>query len=75
MVVGAVAMDLIVHGLADLPLGRATKDLDIGIAVATERAFWRRVEQLHDPGVTSFRFEVEGFPVDVLPFGPIASRA
>lgn len=71
LVIGAVARDLVVH----LPLGhtqiRATKDVDIAIAVPSNEdfaAFTHGLEQ-RDNGMHAFT--VAGIAVDVVPFGGI----
>lgn len=69
LLVGARARDLIVHCIAGLPLGRATHDVDISIAVS-DRAEWKGLLAALGAGKREgVRIHVDGVPVDVLPYG------
>lgn len=71
LVIGAVARDLVVH----LPLGhapaRATKDVDIAIAVPSHDGFEAFARGLERRPSGAHAFSVAGIAVDVVPFGGI----
>jgi predicted nucleotidyltransferase len=73
MVVGATARDLLIHHALGLPPKRATRDVDIAVAVQT----WSDVENLTNGlptiGGGTHKFSVTGIEVDVVPFGSIES--
>jgi predicted nucleotidyltransferase len=71
LVVGAAARDILVGHVGGIPLGRATMDIDIAVAVRS----WADVERLMDGMAaatpTAHRFLVRGTQLDVIPFGAI----
>ena len=74
MLVGAAARDILIRNVVGSPPQRATRDVDIAVAVKS----WSEVECLTrsmDPtrGVVH-KFLVLGTEVDVIPFGGIESR-
>lgn len=74
LLVGARARDLIAHCVARLPLGRVTHDVDISIAVADQAELrdLRIIVQSRRRGLV--RFRIGDTPVDLLPYGGIASQ-
>lgn len=73
LLVGARARDLITHCVAGLPLGRATHDVDISIAVVSMTELWDLLGSLQTRRKGLARFRVGDTPVDVLPYGPVAT--
>lgn len=71
---GSYARDLHTHGLACLPLGRRTVDADFAVEVATEGNFSELVEGLTPLSGTGLCFTVDGFQLDLIPFGGIESE-
>lgn len=70
LVVGATARNIISVGLMGRPPERQTRDVDIAAEVGSWREFENLAMQLdHRRGV--HKFLVEGFEVDVLPYGAI----
>lgn len=69
VVIGAVARDLLASGAGGLPAARATKDVDIAIAVPAMSDYAALGELSLDRTHPHHRFR--GVPVDVLPFGPV----
>jgi predicted nucleotidyltransferase len=71
LVVGAAARDILVGHVGGVPLGRATMDIDIAVAVRS----WADVERLMNGVAAStsvaHRFLVREIQVDVIPFGDI----
>ncbi|MEO7587243.1 MAG: hypothetical protein ABIS84_04370 [Arachnia sp.] len=71
IVIGAMARDPVVH----IPLGhapaRATKDVDIGIAVPAKDGFTTFTEGLTQRRNGQHAFSIEGVPIDIVPFGGI----
>ncbi len=74
MIIGAHARDRIVHELAGLELSRATRDLDLAIAVPSMLEFRALTQGLQPVGVTAMSFLVQGFRVDLIPFGGIETN-
>jgi predicted nucleotidyltransferase len=76
LVVGATARDLILHHVHDLPITRATVDLDIAVAVRSWEVFDRLERQIiaeggrRDPKVRH-RFFAADWKIDVVPFGQV----
>jgi len=81
LVVGAMARDMILDYGFGIEVGRATRDIDFGIRVATWDEFERLVQLLKDgtwhcPTKQQHRFVHEiGIPIDLIPFGAIESEA
>ncbi len=71
MIIGAHARDRIVHDRAGLELSRATRDLDLAIAVPSMPEFHALTQDLQPVGVTAISFLVQGHHVDLIPFGGI----
>ncbi|MFC9440064.1 nucleotidyl transferase AbiEii/AbiGii toxin family protein [Nocardia sp. NPDC057030] len=74
LVVGATARNIVSLGVFGSVPARATRDVDIAIAVAS----WDEVHRLRS-GMSAIdqschRFEVCGVPVDVIPCGPIENN-
>lgn len=79
-VVGAMARDLVMRCGFGIDPGRATRDVDIGVRVAS----WEHYERLREALISSGTFAShrqsqrlmfkEVFPVDVLPFGLISKQ-
>jgi predicted nucleotidyltransferase len=86
-VAGAAARDLMLVNVFGLPPGRATRDIDFGIAVKN----WVEFQKVKDRLVASNEFEVSqgnthrlllkasgvvaGIPIDIIPFGGVESEA
>lgn len=79
-VVGATARDLLIQHGHNIPVGRGTLDLDIGVEVAG----WEEFQQLKDALIESGRFAPSGEPhrltygdylVDIVPYGGVSSDA
>jgi predicted nucleotidyltransferase len=78
LVVGAMARDLLLHYGHGVPITRATKDIDLGLAVAA----WEEFQRLHDAYLKSDNFTPgrpgnhrlvhrSGVTLDFIPFGGI----
>jgi len=78
LVVGAIARDLLLHYGHGVPITRATKDIDLGFAVAG----WEEFQQLRDAYLNSENFTAgrpgnhrlvhrSGVTIDLIPFGGI----
>lgn len=73
LLVGAECRNVL-HARAGFPDRlRATEDLDLGIAVPQLGVFERIRERFPLSGTNGLQVRVEGIPVDVLPFGAVAS--
>lgn len=81
VVVGATARDLLLHHVFGVPVNRATRDVDLAIAVEN----WEQFHSLRDaflstgqftPDKTGHRiyFAKAGIPVDLIPFGGLAEN-
>ncbi|WP_209326160.1 hypothetical protein [Brevibacterium renqingii] len=70
---GSYARDLHAHGLARLRRGRRTVDADFAVEVATEHNFSELVEGLTPLSGTGLCFTVDGFRLDLIPFGGVES--
>lgn len=78
-VVGATARDMILHYAYGYESKRGTQDIDLGIQVSS----WEQYEKLKQgllktglftPGREAHRYIYsKGFPVDIVPFGPISN--
>lgn len=73
LLVGARARDLITYCIAGLPLGRATLDVDISVAVRGHAELSELMSTLRTGRRKGIRFSVGSMPVDLLPYGAIAS--
>jgi predicted nucleotidyltransferase len=87
LLVGAMARDILLHGVFGLATGRATRDVDVGVVLDT----WPQFEALKthlvgtgtflaDPGTTHrLRYRPDpmhpGTPLDLIPFGGVEHRA
>lgn len=71
LVVGAAARDLVIHALHNRQPVRATKDIDIAVAVRSDEQFIELSHRLHRKGKALHKFDVLGIEVDVVPFGGI----
>lgn len=70
VVIGAVARDLLASLAGGLLITRATKDVDIAIAVSDLHGFASATASLE--GTRSpHRFQFRGVPIDVIPFGSV----
>lgn len=74
VVVGASARDIVLHYGYDVPIQRATRDIDFGIQVSGWPAFHGLRDELIENGFSetgAFHrlISPEGIPVDVVPFG------
>lgn len=74
VVIGAAARDLAIHALQRTTPVRATKDVDIAVAVQGPGQFEELARHLRRKGETLHTFEVLGVDVDVVPFGDIEDR-
>jgi predicted nucleotidyltransferase len=77
-VVGATARDIIFTYVYSIATGLATKDIDLGVCLATWDAYDAFVERLcsekeFTPTDVKHKFLYKGFPVDMIPFGGIAN--
>ncbi len=68
--VGSFARDYWVHSVAGLPRGARTVDVDVTILVSSMAHYRERLTQLVGPTGTGIAFRVQGFSVDVIPYGP-----
>jgi predicted nucleotidyltransferase len=78
-IVGATARDIILSLAHDIPITRLTKDVDVGVRVATWEEFRTLPDELvnkHDFKATSLpqRLSFRGRLVDLVPFGPLAAE-
>ncbi|RBP62778.1 putative nucleotidyltransferase [Brevibacterium sanguinis] len=74
LVVGAAARDLVIHALQESDPVRATKDVDIAVAVRDYEQFTalaHRLDRTRRKGRPLHKFTVLGVEVDVVPFGGI----
>ncbi len=74
LLVGARARDLITYCIAGLPLGRATLDIDISVAVHDHAELEKLMSTLRTGRHRGVRFNVGDMPVDLLPYGDIAGE-
>jgi predicted nucleotidyltransferase len=73
LVIGAVARDILIRHLLGARPERATKDVDVAVAVADWPAYEDLTASLQRSSGPSHRFVVDGVDVDVIPFGGIES--
>lgn len=73
MIVGAEARDLIHASRGHTGQLRSTSDLDLGIAVHNWTDFDMAVERYELVGSNGIRRDVQGVPVDFIPFGDVES--
>lgn len=71
VVIGAAARDLVVHMPLERPAARATKDVDIAIAVEQRHQFLEFAEGYASATGGEHKIRVCGVAVDVVPFGGI----
>ncbi|EWS81390.1 hypothetical protein BF93_17630 [Brachybacterium phenoliresistens] len=69
LLIGAAARDLVIHARQQRDPVRATKDIDIAIAVRGDQEFSKLATALGHPTKGMHRFEVLGVEVDLVPFG------
>lgn len=73
LVIGAVARDIVIRHLLGARPERATKDVDVAVAVADWAAYEDLTSSLQRSSGPSHRFVVDGVDVDVIPFGGVES--
>jgi predicted nucleotidyltransferase len=73
-VIGSIARDLWAHVAGGLPLGRATEDLDVSVAVGSLAELRHRTRSLDGPNASGVRYRVNDVPVDVIPYGDLESN-
>lgn len=61
LIVGATAHDIILHGIYDIAIRRATEDIDFGIAVGS----WTEYKKLKETLLKSTRFKSDTKAVGV----------
>lgn len=71
LLIGAAARDLVVHAQQQRGPVRATKDIDIAIAVDGAQKFSALARALGSPNSGTHRFTVLGIEVDIVPFGGV----
>lgn len=75
LIVGAAARDLVLHHVHQLPVTRQTVDLDVAVAIGNWQAFNALEMRLVDRGAIcdsrAHRFRIEGWSIDVIPFGGV----
>ncbi|QHT55164.1 hypothetical protein GXP71_03045 [Cellulomonas sp. H30R-01] len=74
MVVGATARDILAAATVGTQPARATRDVDVAVAVASWAAFRTMASHLTPDGRARHRFRVSGVPLDVVPFGGVETR-
>jgi len=73
VLVGMAAVDLVARAIADLPVSRLTRNVDVAISVDSEPALRQRTQRLVPRGKGSrLHFWLGGARVDVVPFGDVA---
>lgn len=73
LVIGAVARDILIRHLLGARPERATRDVDVAVAVEDWAAYERLTASMPRSGRASHRFVVNGVDVDIIPFGGIES--
>ena len=82
LVSGALARDLLLTHVYDQPIMRATRDVDLGVYIDN----WQEFDQLKQALIDSHAFTVDaqnahrlnhpnGIPLDLIPFGGVATQA
>lgn len=71
MLVGAHCRDILWATQGQNVQLRTTDDVDFGVALANWVAYDDLTSRLEPAGDTGIRFQVEGVPTDLMPFGPI----
>lgn len=71
LVIGAAARDLVVHAVTGDQPQRATRDVDIAVAVSGYDAFREYVSVYSPTGKAVHTFTVLGVKVDIVPFGGV----
>ncbi|MFI6167662.1 nucleotidyl transferase AbiEii/AbiGii toxin family protein [Nocardia sp. NPDC051052] len=74
LVVGATARNIVSIGVFGSAPGRATRDIDIAVAVATWDEVRRLRSEMSPIDQSCHRFDVCGVPVDIIPCGPIENN-
>lgn len=69
LVIGAAARDLVIHSQQRTQPVRATKDIDIAVAVRNDEHFHRLSAELTRKGRAPHKFIADGVELDVIPFG------
>lgn len=69
LVIGAAARDLVIHSQQNKEPTRATKDIDIAVAVHNNGQFLELAKKLSSKGRAPHKFTVLGVAIDVIPFG------
>jgi predicted nucleotidyltransferase len=73
MVVGAKARDILVTSVTGSPPARATRDIDIAVAVSSWSDVQRLTEGLERFSGVAHRYRIDGCPIDIIPFGGVES--
>jgi predicted nucleotidyltransferase len=73
LVIGAVARDILIRHVLGARPERATKDVDVAVAVQDWGAYDRLTSALQPSVGPGHRFLVRGVDVDIIPFGGIES--
>jgi len=74
LVVGATALTMLSVGLVGQTPPRATRDIDIAVAVDSWGHFGRLAEKLQKRGISPQSFLVDGVEVDVVPYGGVENQ-
>lgn len=74
LVVGATSLNLLSIGLVGLAPHRATRDIDIAVAVGNWAHFERLAEKFEKRGTGPQAFIVGGVEVDIVPYGGVEDR-
>jgi len=80
-VVGATARDVVLSRAYDIPIKRATRDVDLGLEIAVWEQFQALKDALFETGRFTAKREPQriefegGIPLDIVPFGAVASGA
>ncbi len=70
LLIGARCRDVLHSGLGHATTTRATRDLDLGIAVADGEGYERLATHFRRIGSNGVGYRIADLPVDVVPFGP-----
>ncbi len=71
LIIGAAARDLLVHHPARIPIGRATRDVDVAVAVDSWDSFKLATQHWDPVRRSAHTFRVSGVEVDIVPFGGV----
>lgn len=70
LLIGARCRDVLHSGLGHTTTTRATRDLDLGIAVADWQGYERLANHFRRIGSNGVGYRIADRPVDIVPFGP-----